>query len=47
MSNIMITEIMYHPPPHLHIESLGEALEFIELKNIGNVSIDMTGVYFG
>jgi len=38
---LVITEIMYNPP-----ESGNDTLEFIELFNHDNVSIDLTGYYF-
>ena len=36
---IRITELMYHPESE-------EALEFVELKNISQSTLDMTGMYF-
>jgi PKD repeat protein len=38
---LVLTEIMYNPP-----ESGNDTLEFIELFNHDNVSIDLTGYYF-
>ncbi|MBW6460489.1 MAG: lamin tail domain-containing protein [Bacteroidales bacterium] len=38
---LVITEIMYNPP-----ESGTDSLEFVELYNYDNVSIDLTGYYF-
>ena len=35
-----ITELMYHPAEE------GEALEFIELQNIAEISLDLSGYYF-
>ena len=40
-SNLVITEIMYNPP-----ESGTDSLEFIELYNIGNSALDLSGYYF-
>ena len=37
-SNIVISEIMYHP--------LGEGTEFLELANISDQPVDLSGVYF-
>ena len=41
-NGLRITEIMYHPPDEL--PGLGDQLEFLELKNISNVTLDLTGV---
>lgn len=48
-SGIVINEMHYHPPDTL--DALGETIdgnlfEFIELKNISPISIDLSGVYF-
>lgn len=39
VSDLRITEIMYHPPD-------GEAYEFIELQNQGALDADLSGAYF-
>lgn len=43
-SNLLITEIMYHPPDEGDID--GDAFEFIELKNANPFGIDISGVRF-
>ena len=48
--SLVITEIMYHPPPPSAAEALqgwsdGD-FEFIELRNVGSSSIDLTDVRF-
>jgi hypothetical protein len=43
---LRITEIMYHPPNPPSGPYEAEDFEYIELKNIGPVSIDLTGVHF-
>jgi hypothetical protein len=44
---LRITEIMYHPPnPPAGSSYVDDDLEFIELKNIGPVSINLVGVRF-
>ncbi|MBN1560288.1 lamin tail domain-containing protein [candidate division KSB1 bacterium] len=42
--NVRLTEIHYHPLAQDTIEN--RSLEFIELKNIGNAPIDLSGVQF-
>lgn len=48
---LRITEIMYHPPPPTSAEvtagfTNAEDFEFIELRNVGPATIDLTGVNF-
>ncbi len=44
---LRITEIMYHPaPPPPGSPYTAEDFEFIELKNTGPASLDLTGVHF-
>ncbi|MBI4663864.1 MAG: CotH kinase family protein [Verrucomicrobia bacterium] len=44
---LRITEIMYHPsPPPAGSSFLDEDFEFIQLKNIGPVNLDVAGVRF-
>jgi hypothetical protein len=43
-SNLKVTELFYHPPD-VGIVS-GKELEFIELKNIGTTSLDLSGLTF-
>jgi hypothetical protein len=43
-TNLLITEIMYNPPPEGAID--GDEFEFIELKNVNPVEIDLGGVHF-
>lgn len=44
LSGLLITEIMYHPPDEGTVD--GDEFEFLELKNAGAESIDLTGSYF-
>ncbi len=44
LPSLLITEIMYHPPDEGTTD--GDEYEFIELKNPGEESIDLTGAYF-
>jgi len=41
---LMITEIMYHPPASGGIDA--DNFEFIELKNIGKLPVDLGGIFF-
>jgi hypothetical protein len=41
---LTITEIMYHPPDELNVDR--DDFEFIEIKNTGNVQLDLSGIYF-
>jgi len=44
---LAITEIMYHPPgPPSGSPYSAEEFEFIELKNVGTTTLDLTGVHF-
>ena len=43
-TNLVITEIMYHPADDPDIDP--DAYEFIELKNLNAFSIDVSGVHF-
>jgi hypothetical protein len=52
ISNLAITEIMYHPAPPTPAEIAAgfddaDLFEFVELTNISNTAIDLDGVYFG
>ena len=42
--NLVVSEIMYDPPPHQGIA--GEFFEFIELRNVGNFRLDLSGLRF-
>jgi CotH kinase protein/Lamin Tail Domain/Immunoglobulin I-set domain len=44
--HLRATEIMYHPTPLLGNTNDAQAFEFIELKNIGPATLDLTGVRF-
>ena len=42
-----ITEIFYNPDPHAGSPSLdAQRFEFVELRNIGAVALDLRGVRF-
>jgi len=43
---LRVTEMMYHPASSSEGGSDDEALEYIELKNIGEVTLDLSGVRF-
>jgi len=43
---LRITEIMYHPSPLTGSTNSPEDFEYLELKNIGPVAINLTGVRF-
>jgi hypothetical protein len=43
---LVITKIMYHPDSTAAYP-VPDDLEFIEIKNIGTTSVDLTGLYFG
>ena len=44
---LRITEIMYHPPPvAVGGPYTAEDFEYVELKNIGSVVLDLSGVHF-
>lgn len=43
-TGLLITEIMYHPPDAGEVD--GNDLEFLELKNAGAESLDLSGVHF-
>ncbi len=45
-SNLKVTEIMYHPPDVINGTDtiFGTSLEFIEFKNIGSTSINISGM---
>src|SRR5690606_10843107 len=43
-SDLMITELMYHPPDLGAID--GEEFEFIELKNTGSQELQLGGIRF-
>jgi hypothetical protein len=43
-ADLRITEIHYNPLPNASVE--GSQLEFIELKNVGNQTINLTGLAF-
>ena len=44
---LRITEIMYHPPdPGTNSPYAREEFEYLELKNIGPVALNLTGVHF-
>ena len=46
MENLRITEIQYHPLDENSEDDDDGEYEFIELKNIGNETLDLSGVYF-
>jgi hypothetical protein len=43
---LRITEIMYHPPTNSGCPFIAEEGEFLELKNIGPVNLDLVGIHF-
>jgi hypothetical protein len=43
---LIITEIMYHPPPADSGTNGAEDFEFIELKNVGNQPVNLVGIRF-
>lgn len=43
---LRITEIMYHPSPLAGNANSPENFEYLELKNIGPVALELTGVHF-
>src|SRR5436853_7802679 len=44
---LRITEIMYHPPaPPPGSLTVADDFEYIELKNIGPITIGLTGIHF-
>lgn len=43
-TNLVFNEIMYNPPPFGGIP--GSELEFLELKNIGSFTLDLSGLFF-
>lgn len=43
-TDLFITELMYHPPAT--DDFTGTQLEFLELKNVGNGELDLSGVQF-
>jgi len=46
-SRLRVTEIMYHPPdPPPESEFSGEDFEFVELQNVGDHPLNLTGVRF-
>lgn len=48
-TELLVTEIMYHPPPAPAAEGTmvdGDEFEFIELKNVGPTELDLSGVRF-
>src|SRR5262249_16662268 len=44
LSGLRVTEVMYHPPRFGLID--GDEVEFLELKNTGGTTIDLTGLSF-
>jgi hypothetical protein len=46
MDNLRISEIHYHPLPGVDGGNDGGEYEFIELKNIGNQTLNLSGMYF-
>jgi hypothetical protein len=46
MENLRITEIQYHPLDEGTDSNDDNEYEFIELKNIGDETVDLSGVYF-
>jgi hypothetical protein len=43
-TNLKVTELHYHPPDQGALD--GKDLEFIELKNIGTITLDLSGLAF-
>jgi hypothetical protein len=43
-TDVLVTEIMYHPPGTTNYAS--DAFEFVELKNVGGASRELSGVHF-
>ena len=46
MENLRISEIHYHPMDEGDVDNDDGEYEFIELKNIGDEPLDLTGMYF-
>ncbi len=44
LGQLRVTELMYHPPAQGTVD--GDEFEYIELKNQGEVSLDLGGLYF-
>ena len=44
LSNLVLTEIMYNPPSFAGIA--GDEFEYLELKNVGTNTLDLTGLAF-
>ena len=42
--SLVVSEIMYHPPNQTSLD--GDEFEFIELKNVGDTDLDLSGVHF-
>ncbi|MDI9382948.1 MAG: lamin tail domain-containing protein [Verrucomicrobiota bacterium] len=45
-TELAITEIMYHPLDDLEDDTDGNEFEFLELKNLADVELDLSGVHF-
>src|SRR6185436_5810259 len=43
-TKLKLTEIMYNPPSTTNVD--GEEFEFLELKNTGTVTLDLSGLFF-
>lgn len=43
-TNLVISEIMYHPPALGGVD--GDQFEFLELKNVGSITLDLSGLTF-
>ena len=43
-TNLFVTEIMYHPPARDGVD--GDEFEFVELKNVSDQELDLSGVHF-
>jgi len=46
LDNLRVTEIHYHPLDEGDAENNDSEYEFLELKNIGNETLDLSGMYF-
>ena len=46
IENLRITEIHYHPRDESDVENDDSEYEFIEIKNIGDETLDLSGIYF-
>jgi hypothetical protein len=46
MENLRVSEMHYHPQDESTVDNDDREYEFIELKNIGDETLDLSGIYF-